>query len=251
MAQNNNNNYRKIMFVNNTYLYFRTNNISYMNHKTLIITKLDTGYYLESDDEKHGISSNDKLIAKIRDIFDISTTSKKRNEVDKPIVKSTNPIQPKPPTTTKLKDALDIKKGSLKFGIITSHNENGKWPIKQSDYLVPELISIPNNEKVTYAETLDQRIVVEYKTGKIYTTWDEITNMLSEIDTGNELLHVPVGFSSNQRTCIRQFMIAVRDNGLKAGDSVNLDPDKDFRKQLHISSAIEYERGTLKEVMAD
>ena len=224
------------------------------------IVKLDSGFLIISGNERHSISSNDKLIAKVRELLNIPVTHKKKlvdkstaTEMQTPEMQTTKISKTikQPPITTNLKDALDMKKGNLKFGIITSHNENGKWPIKQSDYLVPELISIPNNEKVTYAETLDQRIVVEYKTGKIYTTWDEITNMLSEIDTGNELLHVPVGFSSNQRTCIRQFMIAVRDNGLKAGDSVNLDPDKDFRKQLHMSSAIEYERGTLKEVMAD
>ena len=72
--------------------------------------------------------------------------------------------------------------------------------------------------------------------------------MLSKVDHGSELLHVPSGvFSSNQRTCIRQFMIAVRE-GLKPGDSVELDPDKDYRRLLNGSSISEYERGTLESV---
>lgn len=224
-------------------------------YSRVLIVKLDSGFLISTKNERHSIASNDKLIAKVRELLNIPVTHKKKL-VDKPAATEMQTTEipttiKQPPTTTNLKDALDLKKGNSKFGIITSHNENGKWPIKQSDYLVPELISIPNNEKVTYAETLDQRIVIGYKTGKIYTTWDEITDMLSKIDTGDELLHVPVGFSSNQRTCIRQFMIAVRDYGLNAGDSVNLDPDKDFRKQLDRSSTIEYECGTLKEVMAD
>lgn len=45
-------------------------------------------------------------------------------------------------------------------------------------------------------------------------------------------------------------MIAVR-NGLKSGDSVELDPDKDFRPILNRPPIIENERGILKHVFLD
>ena len=45
-------------------------------------------------------------------------------------------------------------------------------------------------------------------------------------------------------------MIAVR-NWLKPGDSVELDPDKDFRPILKRPSTIEHERGTLEHVFLD
>lgn len=226
------------------------------DYPQLLIVKLDTGFLIITENERHSIASNDKLIAKVRGRLDIPTASKKKNML--PELKTEQVVEPQPktiesltphlpPGTTKLKEALDLKTHNVKFGILSSFTENGKWPIKKSDYLVPELISIPNNEKVRYAETSDSRIFIEYKTGRIYTTWEEITDMLSKIKPGSELLHVPVGFSSNQRTCIRQFMLAIRD-GLKAGDSVELDPDKEFRKQLNTKIMHSSEAGTLETI---
>lgn len=208
------------------------------NYSTVTITQLDTGYLIESAEQRFALTSNDTMIAKVRELLNIPRRQR-----------PSTPIEPTKPKTKPDETTPQIS-DKQKYGIITPLIENGKWPIKKSDYLVPELISIPNNEKVKFAETSDKRIVIEYDSGRVFTTWDEITDMFSKINKGSELLHVPVGFSRNQRTCIRQFMIAIR-KGLRAGDSIHLDPDKEFRKQLDRSSQPEYESGTLKEDIAE
>lgn len=135
------------------------------------------------------------------------------------------------------------------FGILSALS--GTWPINVGDYMVPDAVPIPNNERVKFFETFDGRILIKYKSSKIYTMFDEINRLLDISQVDNELEHAPQEFSSNQRTCIRQlFMIAV-SNGLKPGDSVELDPDKDFRKILNRPSIIEHERGTLEQVSID
>lgn len=226
------------------------------HYPTVTIEKLDTGYLIESDEQRFALTSNDVMIAKVRELLNISRRIRPSVPTESTEqIKSEIPHQipePTPPTTTKLKDAMvEAKHNNLKYGILSNFTENGKWPIKKEDFIVPELISIPANEKVKYAETEDGRILIEYQSGRVYTAWEEIIGMLSTIKPGSELLNVPHGFSSNQRTCIRQFMIAVRDNGIKPGNSIDLDPDKDFRKQLDRSSQPEYEAGTLKEVLEE
>jgi hypothetical protein len=215
------------------------------NYTQVIITKLDSGYLVSSENEVHSILSKDKMIAKVRELLDISTTPKKKISND---VQTTSLVTQSPHPTITKEQIDDTKSNDIRCGILSDFTDSKNWPIKQSECLVPELISIPTNENVRYAETSDERIHIKYKTGRINTTWAEITGMLDKIKPGSELLHVPPGFSSNQRTCIRQFMLAIRE-GLKPGDSVELDPDKDFRKQLDRSSQPEYERGTLKEII--
>ena len=195
------------------------------------IRKLDTGYYISSKNEEHGIESTEDAIIKIKYILGMTPTE----QSNVPVINKKPYVEPTAAT-------------KQRYGIITELIKNSKWPINKSDFLVPELISIPNNKIVVYGETIDGRVCIQYRTSKVYTTFEEIDNMLSKTNPGSELLHVQGGmFSSNQRTCIRQFMISVRE-GLKPGDSVELDPDKKYRKMLNGSSIPKYERGTLESV---
>lgn len=199
-----------------------------MMSKIVTISQLDTGYLIETEESKHAITSKDNMIAKVRELLGISRP-KLGNKANVPVI---TPMEQKPAIT-------------LQFGILSSLP--GTWPINKSDYMVPDAVPIPNNEKVKYFETFDSRLLIKYRSSKVYTTFDEINQLLDMSGVDNELEHVPLELSSNQRTCIRQFMIAVRE-GLKAGDSVDLDPDKDFRPVLNRTSTIEYERGTLERV---
>lgn len=199
--------------------------------KIVIIYKLDTGYLIETEDTKHAITSKDSMIAKARELLGI-TRSKQDKKIEVP---ATIPPEQKP-----------VK--AQQFGILSALA--GTWPINTGDYMVPDAVQIPNNERVKYFETFDGRILIKYKSSKIYTTFDEINQLLDMSRVDNELEHVPNEFSPNQRTCIRQFKITVRD-GLKPGDSVELDPDKDFRPILSRPSTIEHERGTLEQVSID
>ncbi|MCK5138236.1 MAG: hypothetical protein KAQ85_00200 [Thermodesulfovibrionia bacterium] len=171
------------------------------------------------------------MISKVRELLGISRPKQEKN-AEAPTI---TPTEQKPITTPQ-------------FGILSALA--GTWPINRGDYMVPDAVPIPNNENVKFFETFDGRILIKYKSSKIYTTFDEINQLLAISRVDNELEHVSQDFSSNQRTCIRQFMIAVR-NGLKPGDSVELDPDKDFRPILKRPSTIEHERGTLEQVSID
>ena len=199
--------------------------------KIVTIYKLDTGYLIETENSEHAITSNDSMVAKVRELLGI-TQSKQDKKIEAP---ATIPTEQKP-----------VK--ASQFGILSALS--GAWPINAGDYMVPDAVPIPNNERVKYFETFDGRILIKYKSSKIYTTFDEINQLLDMSRVDNELEHIPHEYSSNQRTCIRQFMIAV-SNGLKPGDSVELDPDKDFRPILKRPSTIEHERGTLEQVSID
>ena len=196
--------------------------------KIVTIYQLDTGYLIETEESEHAITSKDNMIAKVRELLGISRP-KQGKKVEAPVI---TPVVQKPAITPQ-------------FGILSALA--GTWPINAGDYMVPDAVPIPNNENVKYFETIDGRILIKYKSSEIYTTFDEINQLLDMSDVNYELKYVPKEFSSNQRTGIRQFMIAVRD-GLKPGDSVDLDPDKDFRPVLNRPSTIEYERGTLERV---
>lgn len=199
--------------------------------KIVTIYQLDTGYLIETEDSEHAITSKDGMISKVRELLGISRPKQEKN-AEAPTI---TPTEQKPITTPQ-------------FGILSALA--GTWPINRGDYMVPDAVPIPNNENVKFFETFDGRILIKYKSSKIYTTFDEINQLLAISRVDNELEHVSQDFSSNQRTCIRQFMIAVR-NGLKPGDSVELDPDKDFRPILKRPSTIEHERGTLEQVSID
>ena len=199
--------------------------------KIVTIYQLDTGYLIETEDSEHAITAKDSMIAKVRELLGI-TRPKQEKKTEVP---ATIPSEQKPTTAPQ-------------FGILSALA--GTWPINKGDYIVPDAVSIPNNEKVKYFETFDGRILIQYKSSKIYTTFDEINKLLDMSRVDNELEHVPPEYSSNQSTCIRQFMIAVR-NGLKPGGSVELDPDKDFRPILSRPSTIEHEHGTLEQVSID
>ena len=199
--------------------------------KIVTIYQLDTGYLIESEDSEHAITSKDNMIAKVRELLGITRPKQeKRTEVP-----ATIPSEQKPATAPQ-------------FGILS--DLAGTWASTKGDYMVPDAVPIPNNENVKFFETVDGRILIKYKSSEIYTTFDEINQLLDMSDVNHELQHAPKEFSSNQRTCIRQFMIAVR-NGLKPGGSVELDPDKDFRPILKRPSTIEHERGTLEQVSID
>lgn len=236
------------------------------DYPKLIITKLDTGFLLTMDKEQHAITSHDKMISKVGELF--NTRSKYTIASPDEISETKTPIETTANTNHVKTDSVlanvptKINKSDIppaannqRYGILESLDDNSKWPIKKSDFIVPELISIPTNENVRFAETEDSRLLIEYKSGRnvgrVYTTWDEINTMLFKSKPGSELLQVKSGdFASGQRTAIRQFMIGVRA-GLKKGDSVGLDPDRDFRPLLKQSSVIEGERGTLEAVCAD
>lgn len=197
--------------------------------KTIIIHQLDTGYLVESKDSKHAITSKDSMIAKVRELLGIS---RQKQEVKKEIP-NTIPAKEQPATAPQLDNTSVLAD--------TTH-------INKGEYMVPDAVPLPNNEKVTYFETLDGRLLIKYQTTSILTTFDEINQFLIGCKEGDEFKIIPLELSSKRKTCLRQFMIAVR-NGLKPGDSIDLDPDKDFRP-LNISSNIEYERGTLELVEA-
>ena len=199
--------------------------------KRVTIYQLDTGYLIESEESEHAITSKDNMIAKVQELLGIS----RPKQVKKTEVPVTYPTEQKPATAPQL-------------GILSELV--GTWPITRGDYMVPDAVPLPNNERVKYFETVDGRILIKYKSSKIYTAFDEINKLLDMSRVDNELENVPPEYSSNQRTCIRQFMIAVR-NGLKPGDSIELDPDKDFRPILKRPSIIEHERGTLERVSID
>lgn len=205
--------------------------------KTITIKQLDTGYIVqlyESDSlvSQHAATSNDGMISKVRKLLEIDRRSTQiRNVHD----------------TRTTEKSGHILANKPKYGILTELP--GKWPIKKDECLVPELVPLPNNQKVIYAETQDNRVMLKYRSAYVYTTWAEIADLILTTTKGNELANVPLEFASNQKTAIRALMIAVRDCNLKPGDSVNLDPDKDFRKQLNRSSMPEYERGTLEDVI--
>ena len=199
--------------------------------KIVTIYQLDTGYLIETEDSKHAITSKDSIITKVRELLGI-TRSKQDIKME---AQATIPTEQKPGAAPQ-------------FGILSPLA--GTYPINAGDYMVPDAVPIPNNERVKYFETFDGRILIKYKSSKIYTTFDEINQLLDMSRVDNELEHIPHEYSSNQRTCIRQFMIAVR-NGVKPGDSVELDPDKDFRPILKRPSTIEHERGTLERVSID
>ena len=186
--------------------------------KIVTIYQLDTGYLIKTEDSEHAITSTDGMISKVRELLGIS----RPKQVKKIEAPATTPSEQKPVTTPQ-------------FGILSALA--GTWPINRGDYIVPDAVPIPNNERVKFFETFDGRILIKYKSSKIYTAFDEINRLLDTSRVDNELEHVPKEFSSNQRTCIRQFMIAVR-NGLKPGGSVELDPDKDFRPILKRQSTI-------------
>lgn len=181
--------------------------------KTLTIQQLDTGYLIETEESKHAITSHDVMIAKIRELLGI--TRRKHSKTIEPTIDTI--------TTTK---PVCLPR----FGILSE--QTGTWPINRGDYLVPDAVPLPINEKVTYFETFDGRLLIKYRNTSVNTTFDEIKQLLNMSNVDNELKHVPQELSSNHRTCIRQFMIAVR-GGLKSGDSVELDPDKDFRPLLN------------------
>lgn len=199
--------------------------------KIVTIYQLDTGYLIETENSEHAITSKDGMIAKVSELLGISRPKRDTN-TKAPLG---TPTEQKPVT-------------ALPFDILSPLA--GTWPINKGEYMVPDAVPLPNNERVKYFETIDGRILIKYKSSKIYTTFNEINKLLDMCRAGNELEHVPPEYSSNQRTCIRQFMIAVR-NGLKPGDSVELDPDKDFRPILKRPSTIEHERGTLEQVFLD
>lgn len=251
----------------------------------LNIKKLDTGFLLTTEDQQHAITSPDNMVSKAMELLDISKPHIKTpiklkdrgveptpatNKPDKqnaPDGLSTNNVcDPKPLKTTdepdtskvdnpKAKEGIPSASNNQKYGILEPAFEGIGWPIKQSEFIVPELIKTPLNENVRYAEAEDGRILVEYKQGRnigrVYSTWEEIDTMLFKTKPGSELLVVKAGdFTGSQRTAIRQFMIGVRA-GLKKGDSVEIDPDKDFRPMLNRSSVVEGERGTLESVGGD
>lgn len=194
----------------------------------VIIKRLDSGYtvQLENEDEVlacHATSSNDGMIARVRELFGIN----RKAIINKAVCEKKKNNHPT-------------------YGILTELP--GKWPIKKSEQLVPEVVPIPNNDLTKYAETLDGRLLIEYRTNKIYTNWDEISKMVLNSTPKYEMEVIPTDMSSNSRTAIRQFMIATRDYGVVPGLSVELDPDKDYRLQLNRNSMPEYERGTLETV---
>ena len=199
-----------------------------MMAKTITIHQLDTGYLILSEEGQHAITSNDVMIAKVRDIFGIQQRRQ-------------------PQTTEENIDTTPTKapENRPRFGILSELA--GTWPINTCDYMVPDPVPLPNNQKVTYFETVDGRLLIKYRTTGVNTTFEEIQLLLDTSEEGSELKHIPSEMSSNYKTCIRQFMIAVRA-GLKSGDSVDLDLDKDFRPVLNRTSVHEYERGTLKDV---
>lgn len=196
--------------------------------KTITINQLDTGYLIESEESKHAITSHDAMISKIRELLGI--TRRTHSKTIKPMVDTITTERPV---------------GLPKFGILSE--QTGTWPINMGDYMVPDAVPLPINEQVTYFETFDGRLLIKYRNTSVNTTFDEINQLLNMSNVDNELQHVPQELSSNHRTCIRQFMIAVR-GGLKPGDSVELDPDNDFRPLLSRPSTIGLERGTLKDV---
>lgn len=201
-------------------------------HRTITIQQLDTGYFIQAEDREqsitspneiikkvseHGITSNDAMIAKVRELLGIS-------------YKKTVQSKPVPEHTEVYLKLLDTN-------------------INKSHFLVPEGVPLPNNKGVLFQETRDGRVLLTYKNGRVVTSFPEIKHLIDISDENKELEHVPTNLSSNQRTCIRQFMIAVK-LGLKPCDSLTLDPDKDFRRMLNRSSMPEYERGTLERVEA-
>jgi len=197
---------------------------------TITISKIDTGFLVVAEDSMHAITSNDKMIDKVRELLDISLPKQE--------------IQPQPPTTIPFTEQLAVPPQLDSTSPLIN-----TLPIKRSDYIVPDPVPLPNNKNVTYFETKEGRLLLKYSTTSILTTFDEINQFLEGCREGDELKNIPSELSQKRKTCIRQFMIAVR-NGLKPGDSIELDPDKDFRP-LNISSNIEYERGTLEEIMVD
>lgn len=204
-----------------------------MMKKTIIVQKLDTGYLITLNEDEtrvsdHAMTSADGMVAKIRELFDIGTKNAHRKKTTEIINK---------PTSEK-----------IKYGILSELP--GKWPIKKEDCLVPDPVPLPNNDKVTFLETGDSRLNLKYRSANVYTSWDEIGQLLGWCHIpGDELKIVPDELASNSKTAIRQFMIAVRDWDVKPGSSIDLDPDNDFRPMLNRSSAHEYERGTLEEVI--
>ena len=206
--------------------------------KTVKITELDSGYFIEYGNCKHAVTSKNEMLEKIIEIFNIVTL----------IYKPDKPPAIKESIAKEISIPIHEPKitGHETYGIL-SDQPTGTFPIKHSDFLVPEMISIPNNEKVKFAETYDKRLLIEYGGAKVYTTWTEICDMVDSCHKGQETKAIPFTLIKNKRTAIRQFMIAVRD-GLKPRASVELDPDKDFRPLLSRSSIHEYERGTLESV---
>jgi len=202
---------------------------------TITISKIDTGFLIVSEDSMHAITSKDAMIAKVRELLDITRRPTHRTENKDISYKAaiTTHDKEKPENGLKLTPSVQFK---------------GIQHINSTYYLVPDAVQIPNNKNVTYFETQDGRLRIQYKSGIIHTTFDEINKLLDVSTKDHELEHVPNTFSSNQRTCIRQFMIAIR-GGLKPGDSIDLDPDKDFRPILNRKSTIEHERGTLEELI--
>ena len=223
----------------------------------LTFKKLDSGFLLKTEDEQHAINSPDRAIAKIRELMGISKPVKGKAKHEQTAPEKSNSssikITPQHPNKEEInKRELPPVADNQRYGILEPLTKNSKWPIKTVDFIVPELISVPNKTSVRYAETDDERILIEYYTGRnvgrVYTTWEEINDMVVKIEPGSELLYVKAGdFTSSQRTAIRQFMIAVRD-GLKKGDSIELDPDKEFRAVLNRQSVIESELGRLDEL---
>lgn len=203
-----------------------------MMKKTIIVQKLDTGYLITLNEDEtrvsdHALTSPDGMVAKIRELFDIGAKSAQHKK------------------TPKITDTTLPK---IKYGILGELP--GKWPIKKEEFLVPDPVPLPNNQKVTFLETHDKRLNLKYRSANVYTTWDEIYHLLGKWKIPNdELIGILPDTPSNSKTAIRQFMIAVRDWNVKPGSSMDLDPDKDFRKQLNRSSMPEYERGTLEEVI--
>ena len=117
--------------------------------------------------------------------------------------------------------------------------------------LVPELILVPGNSVLKYGETLDGEIILEYGTNKAHTTWDIINYVVDNMkNTDGINTFLPDSFSKKKKIAFRRFISAVVD-GLKPGDSVEIDPDKEFRPLLNQSSMIEGERGTLEAVSVD
>lgn len=196
--------------------------------KTVTIHQLDIGYLIETEDSKYAITSKDSMIAKVHELLGISQ-QKQAEKKEAPLIIPTEQLTATTP----------------QFGILSALV--GTWPINKGDYIVPDAVPIPNNEKVTYFETFDGRVLIQYRTSEVYTTFDEINQLLDVSPVNKELKHIPRDLPQDKKTSIKQFMIAVR-NGLKSGDSIDLDPDKDFRPILKRSSVIEHERGTLKQV---
>lgn len=218
--------------------------------KTVRITELDSGYFIEHGQCKHAFTSKNEMLEKIIEIFKVVTFDKPDEPpaIKEPVPITEEILQPIPIQKEELEPIIR-QTGHETYGILTDQ-PRGTFPIKQSDFLVPEMISIPNNQKVTFGETYDKRLLLEYGGAKVYTTWTEICNMVDSCHKGQESEAIPFTLIKNKRTAIRQFMIAVR-NGLKPRSSVELDPDKDFRSILNRASTHEYERGTLESVEAD